>query len=384
MSAPAEICDTCGKTITDEDLETGSAVSLLGKSYCSTCKSEAIKDISLEDLAGAPTAIRPPGAKPADAQKPASKAASAPSPAKSPADKPASPVKTGAGVEVIRLDLLKPPAAADTPRTMLAPPSATPPPERGRRAPTKRIQKVQAPSKTPLLIALGSVCLVVAIAILVLPKGGGAPKHVPETSPDPSGKTPKIDPSESREARAQKAFARVQQLALQSGTPPEELLKAAEAVRPDCRGTPYESKLEEIRKKAQQDVEEAKAAALLKPLMDELRAAVAADPKFAKYGDREEKFRQAKELALKSGSAKVAEITEFRQDYTRRYEMAAEPYGREIGEAAQILLDEKRYDDALAKIETFPRELRQSGAWKGVERIRQEIERQKKLFPQKK
>ena len=70
MSAPAEICDTCGKTITDEDLETGSAIAVLGKSHCPACKAEAMKEISLEDLAKPSAPPRPPGATPRPADGP--------------------------------------------------------------------------------------------------------------------------------------------------------------------------------------------------------------------------------------------------------------------------------------------------------------------------
>jgi hypothetical protein len=292
-------------------------------------------------------------------------------------------------VEVIRLDLPRMPIPDATQKTVV---DTTPRPVPGatpktmvasagdRRRPATR--RAKTPSKTPLLVALGAVSLVVAITIIVFPKGDGAAKK--STGENPTGKSPKADPLESREAKAEKAFAKVDELSRMPGTSPEDRLAAIERARPDCRGTPFESKLEDLRKSAQREKEEAEAAKLLQPLLDKLLKDVASDPKFTRYAELEEKFRQAKELALKSGSAKLAEVTELRRVYTHRYEMAAEPYGREIGEAAQILLDEKRYDDAMAKIETFPRELRQSGAWRGVERIRQEIERQKKLFPPKK
>ena len=51
--------------------------------------------------------------------------------------------------------------------------------------------------------------------------------------------------------------------------------------------------------------------------------------------------------------------------------------------AATILRGEDRFDDALARIETFPRELRQSGAWRSLERLKQQIEQAKKSAPKK-
>src|SRR5206468_4717643 len=95
MSAPAEICDTCGKTITDEDLETGSAIAVLGKSYCPACKAEAMKEISLEDLAKPSASPRPAGS------------------TSRPADVPSKPSDHGPGKSPTRP----------------APPSASPPPK---------------------------------------------------------------------------------------------------------------------------------------------------------------------------------------------------------------------------------------------------------------
>ena len=86
----------------------------------------------------------------------------------------------------------------------------------------------------------------------------------------------------------------------------------------------------------------------------------------------------------KTGSSKMAEIRAIQTDYNGKYEKLAEPYYTEINEAAIQLAEEKRYDDALRKINTFPQPLRLSRAWVNLEKLKQDIERRRKDAPPKK
>jgi hypothetical protein len=161
-------------------------------------------------------------------------------------------------------------------------------------------------------------------------------------------------------------------------------MAAIERAVPDCRGSRYEAELEKLRNSAIRDRDQTEAVRGLQPLLDELRKAVSADTTFARFGEIQDKFQKARELASRSASPKVGEINQLQQDYAGRYEKAAEPHLKDIEFSAQVLADDRRYDDALAKIETFPKELRQSGAWRSLDTLKKEIERKKKLFPPKK
>lgn len=357
MSAPAEICDTCGKMITDEDLETGSAISVLGKSYCVACKEQAMKDISLDDLAGPPVAR------------------TAPLPASTP--KPAPP--KGGGVEIIRLEAPKdlPPQA--TPRTVVAPPRSS-----QRRAPGR-----PTGSKTALLFAGAAVGIgvILAVILLVSSGGGGAAKKDPgptSSSTKPSPPLPAPPTTDTREEKAEEAYRKAITVSRRSESSFEEIMAALDRAIPDCRGTKYEAELEKLRAGAIRDKDQMEAVRGLQPLLDDLRKSVAADTTFARFGEIQEKFQKARELASRSASTRVGEINQLQQDYAGRYEKAAEPHLKEIEFAAQVLSDDRRYDDALAKIETFPKEFRQSGAWRSLDNLKKEIERKKKLFPPKK
>jgi hypothetical protein len=358
MSGPAEICDSCGKTISDEELETGSAISILGRSYCPGCKAQAVQDISIEDLA-APA----PGAKPSPAVPPPPLGKPAPRPAPPPARSDANTLKA---------EPRKSAAPEETPRTVMA------------AAVRRRTSPRRGPK--PEVLALGGVGLLAAILIVLLvTRGGSPPGDLPGRSgPEKGSNPPPVDPAAAHLAKAEQTYLKTLRLVGQPAAGFEEIFAALDRAAADCAGTPYEAKLAQIRSQKLVEKEVADAEKTLKPLVDELRAGVAADPKFARFAELSEKLQKARELALQGVPGRVPEINQLRQDYVGRYERAAEPHALEIEQTAQVLADERRYDDAIAKIETFPRDLRLSSAWKNLDRLRQEIERRKKLFPPKK
>jgi hypothetical protein len=173
------------------------------------------------------------------------------------------------------------------------------------------------------------------------------------------------------------AFLRVQELT-GTGASGDVILAAVEKARPTCKGTAYEKPLETIATKAQRDKEAEDSARELAPLIDELKGAVATDSEFKRYSELQPKFQLAVETAAKSGSNRVTEIRALQSDYNSRYEKLAEPYAAEIREAAQSLADERRYDDAIRKIDTFPQQFRNSGTWATLLKLRQDIEKRKK------
>jgi hypothetical protein len=331
---PARIvpCDSCGSPIPDADLESGQAVTLLGKRYCLGCKAEAIQHVSLEDLSGAPPV-------------PVRKAATA---AKSPGPKP----------------------------TPVPPPPAAPRGER-KLAARKPASAAAAPSRAPLVATVAGIALLLCaggafLAFRESPPAPSSPARGPMTS------APASVPAASPEAKAREAFLLVQELAGRSGTSSEVILAAGEKARASCKGSAFEKPLDSIIAKAQRDNAAEVSARELSPLIDELKGAVATDFEFKRYSELQPRFLLAIETAAKSGSPRVSEIRVLQNDYNARYEKLAEPYYNEIHEAAVALAAEHRYDDALRKIETFPQKLRNSGSWATLQKLRQDIERMKK------
>jgi hypothetical protein len=347
MSARIVPCDSCGSPIRDSELESGQAVTLLGKKYCSGCKAEAIQSVSLDQLSGTAPAVPP-------AAPPAKKAAAAPKPAVS-RSAPARPAPVPAA----------PPAPA--------------PSKAERKAPARRpaTPAAAAPSRMPLIAGLaGVVILLVAAAAYFVLRDTSAPvsttTRTPAAGPAPSA------PGPAPEAKAREAFLQVQELAGRAGTSSEVILAAAEKARGVCKGTAFEKPLDGILTKAQRDKESEDAARDLAPLIDELKGAVATDSEFKRYSELQPKFQLAIETAAKSASPRVNDIRSLQNDYNTRYEKLAEPYYTDIHEAAVALADERRYDDAIRKIETFPQQFRNSGTWATLVKLRQDIERRKK------
>jgi hypothetical protein len=346
MAASVIPCDSCGSPISDSDLESGAAITLLGRRYCTSCKTEAIQNVSLEELADKP--------------------APRPAPSKAP---PRPPVASASRAPVKPPE--PPPAPARSEKKLV--------PKRATSAPT-------APSRAPLLIGIAALVVVLVIVggIVAFRGGPSAPPGHGSTDPGPSSKKTPAPPGQDRETQAAEAYAKVELLTRRAGVSVELILAAVEKARPACRGTEWEKRLEELRSKAAREKETEDAARDLSPLVDELKGAVATDPEFKRYAELQPKFQLALEMAGKTAAARMPEIRALQKEYNGRYERTAEPFYNEINEAATSLSEERRYDDALKRIDTFPQYLRHSGAWLSLEQLKKDIERRRKQLPPKK
>jgi hypothetical protein len=354
MTAPVIPCDSCGSPIPDSDLETGNAISLLGKRYCAACKTEAVQSVSLDDLGAKPAVTRPPGPKPA--------------PRPAPKPPPKAPPPTPGPAPALAKAAAGEPARADR-----------------KAAPRRPAPAAKPPNRAPLLIA-GAAALVVAVVAAVLVFRGGSTSQSETNGPVKPGTSPGSNPNRpapDRETQARNAFAKVEEITRRAGVSWDLVIAAADKAKPDCRGTEWEKRLEEIRSHAAHEKDTEDAARDLTPLVDELKGAVATDPEFKRYAELQPKFQLALEMAGKTSPAKMPEIRALREGYNRKYEKLAEPHYDRIHEAATSLAEERRYDDALRQIDSFPQNLRQSGAWMTLDKLRQDIERRKKSQPKK-
>ena len=345
MSAPAARCATCAAAVPHEALETGAAILLLGKAYCPSCKGAAAREVSLDDLAT-------PGAASFQVSRP-----------------PPLPPERGTA----------PPPKAPPPR----PPTSSKPPARERAAPATRVlPRVAAKSNKPFLIG-GAVlaALVVAGAAIALRPGPRTPD--PAGPKPPETRLPVTPSSADPEARAKEAFAAVEPLLRRGDVELGRVLAAIDAARPACKGTSYAARLDEARVKVLAERDKAEAGKGFDPLFEELKKGVADDPEFRRYLELLPKFQKARELAASAGPAAVSSLNALQQDYSGRYEKEAEPHYQRIQAAAEQLASEKRYDDALKFIDSFPKELRGSGAWRALERLKEQIEKDKKFSPKK-
>jgi len=348
MAAPALPCDSCGSPISDSDLECGQAITMLGKRYCGACKTEAIQSVSLDDLSG-----KSPAAEAAPVRKPAARASvPAPRPAVSAARPDPAPVR------------------------------------RENRPIPKKSAPAAPPSRTPLIAAAAGVAVVLLVGGFFAIRGSATPEKAvpaPGTPAPPATKAPAppaTAPDRDRQARA--AYDKVEEISRRAGTSPDLLLAAIDQARPACKDTEWEKRLENLAARTRTAKESEDSAKELSPLIDELKGAVATDAEFKRYSELQPKFQLAIETASRTGSPRITEIRALQRDYNSRYEKLAEPFYAEISETANALAEERRYDDALRKIETFPQQYRNSGSWTVLAKLKQDIERRKKQLPPKK
>jgi hypothetical protein len=352
MAAPALPCDSCGSPISDSDLESGQAITLLGKRYCGGCKAEAIQSVSLDDLSG-----KSPATETAPARKPAARAA--------------------------------------VPAPRLAVSAARPDPapaRRENRAIPKKPAVAAPPSRTPLIAAGAGITAVLLVAAFFIFKSPATPEKAvpapgtpaPPTTKAPSPPSPSPTSALDRDAQARAAYDKVEEISRRAGTSLDLLLSAIDHARPACKDTEWERRLEDLAARTRKAKESEDSAKELSPLIDELKGAVATDAEFKRYSELQPKFQLAIETASRTGSPRITEIRSLQRDYNSRYEKLAEPFYAEISETANALAEERRYDDALRKIETFPQQYRNSGSWTVLAKLKQDIERRKKQLPPKK
>ncbi|RPH36778.1 MAG: hypothetical protein EHM91_15680, partial [Planctomycetota bacterium] len=172
MAAPVSPCDSCGSPIPDSDLETGAAIILLSKRYCSGCKTEAMQSVSLDDL-GPKAKSAPPAAIPPQARRPAPPKAPSPSPAPAVKPPPAGPAKAR-GPE---------PSPAKPVEAKGAEPAARP--ERKAMPARRPAASAPAASRKPLVIAGIAVAILGIVGAVFFLRGGPAPAD--------SGKPPTKD-----------------------------------------------------------------------------------------------------------------------------------------------------------------------------------------------
>jgi hypothetical protein len=360
MSASDVRCASCAAPVLDEALETGAAILLLGKAYCPSCKGAAARGVSLDDLSTPGPAAFDRSPKP-----PPKRLPPPPKPAAAKADRADAPTLR----ETPDAPLARPAAEAVPGRPKAERPTRVPPPRRA------------AASKTPLLLAGLALAALAAAGLFFLLRPGPRPSTAgaPPPKADPAAVSTSADP----ETRGKEAFAAIEVLLRRGDVDLDRVLAAIDAARPACKGSSYAAKLDEVRVKVLADREKAEAARAFEPLFEELKKAVADDPEFRRYTELQPKFQKARELAGRHSPAAVSTLAALQQDYSGRYEKEAQPHYDRIQPAAEQLAQEKRYDDALKFIDSFPAHLRASGAWRGLAQLKDRVERDRKLAPKK-
>jgi hypothetical protein len=323
-------CSLCGARILEKDLASGRAFTLLDKVFCAGCRDQAFSEAGAEE---------------------------APEPAKVSA--PARPV-SGTRQPVVARRPSAPAAGAATSRT-----------------PTGHHPVLRRRNYTPLYIGsgVGLIGLIAFIAILM--SSGTKPGPNPDGTPEGNGGGPKtpVGPKTPKPADlAAKKLAELHKFA--AGTNDAAAI-VAEALKAGAlfKGTPSE----ELYRAFVQKWERAKADQAGDKEIDDLlakaKAIIAADPDFKRYGEVIEYFQRAKELALASGSVKMADVENLRRSVEEPYEARAAEWLVEPMKYARQLVDEGDFKSAIKVLKKFPDHFRYSKAWKEAARVIEDCEK---------
>ncbi|MBI2930322.1 MAG: hypothetical protein HYY16_01610 [Planctomycetes bacterium] len=320
MGQEAIYCNLCHIRIQQKDLLQGRALTLLDKTFCHQCKEKAFAEIRTGSGPG-------PGPQP------------------------------NVGLEPTTDEPLAPPPGQRQPRPYVG-------------------RKRQNP--LPLYVG-GTVGFLAITALLILlisqaqhtpkppaPTGNGNTSSFDPTSSDPD---PTSDPAANAALKELEDFA-------SSGAGPDEVLQKCDALANKLRGTRHERRWLEIRQRHEEKRQQSTNERELHKRLKQIEAAIAADPDYANFDQISEDIKLAYNFAGEKVPELQPDVKELERKYVDPYEEEAAKWSDGAnGDWIRTLAQEGRYKDAIAKIETFPKKLRQSKVWKQLERQKKDYEK---------
>jgi len=321
-------CSLCGARILEKDLASGRAFTLLDKVFCAGCRDQAFSDAGAEDPP-APAAVSAPALKGSGAH-------------------PAGPARPVSGMR--QPAVAKRPAAAATP---------------GHHPVLRR------KNNTPLYISSGVGVVGLIVLFIIIMSSGSKPAPGPGGSPADDGGGVKSGPGTKAPTPAQLAGREMAELQKFAAATPDAAAVLARALKSESiiKGTPSE----EVYRAFLQKWERAKADQAADKEIDDLLAKakviIAADPEFKRYGEVIEHLQRAKELALESGSVKMADVENLRRSVEEPYEAKSAEWLAEPMKYARQLVDEGDSKSAIRD------HYRYSKAWKESARVIEDCEK---------
>lgn len=315
-------CEGCGERILEEEFVKGRAVTILDKNYCGTCKGAAVRNLSLGDAF------------------------------EDEAVKPSAPVRKVKSPLPVRMVRKSSGVAATIPREKARP----------------VVRPVPKFSTRKVAVAGAAAVVGILFLVLMLPRGESPSLEAP------AGESPKG----STVSAADRAYREVRKIIEESPDQTEKILVRIEAALGPCRGTAHGQTLLDLQQKYQKELQTKKTLAELEPLLTDVKTIAATDSAFTRGEEFAAKAQKARDLIMRHSPGRVAELKKAENDYGRRREEAAqEPFERIYGLAEQ-LRKEGRIEDAVATLQQFPPELRDTNRWLTLENILRQIEADKK------
>jgi hypothetical protein len=108
--------------------------------------------------------------------------------------------------------------------------------------------------------------------------------------------------------------------------------------------------------------------------LESLRVLLADEAAYVRHEEVARELSAARDVLSRHAPDRLSELLKLESAYRARCESAAEALHDEYLETATVLSDEGRFDDALAKLETFPKGLRQTKTWNSLQGLQRQIE----------
>ncbi len=243
-----------------------------------------------------------------------------------------------------------------------------------------------APSRTPLLVVGTVGGFVLAVLVLIVLTSGGrrsSPRPVPAPEPPRAAASNPVPPPPPVEDRAPRAMKKLQEFASTSQDPEAILLRCDEA-RPLLKGTPFEAKFLEIEGRALEARKAKGNAARLDNFLAQIRDLREQDKTFVR---KEEILRMLRSAADMAG-ARRAEAEQAIAEYGKAFEEAAAQAAEAARSEAVKLAGEKKFPEALARIDGYPESFRKTPHAAPLAALREELakkmpewEAERKLWP---
>ncbi|MDP6957917.1 MAG: hypothetical protein QF645_03795 [Planctomycetota bacterium] len=310
-------CEICGDRILEQEFEKGRAITVLNKNYCFNCKEEAVKNITMEDVADEEPEIQ---------QAPPRR--STPSRAMA---------RKGTGVTRKR-------------------PAHTPPIH----VPQKK------PSNAPLLIGGGVGLVATIVLIVIIASGGNDPAPANPNNPTSNNNTNNNTGTTHKASTAEKDWNELQELiaTVEKSRDYDKVLNKIRKIETSLRGSRWQveaARLKtEYRKKKREKTEGQAAEQAFAAVKNDL----ASDSEYLRYNEILQKLGDALRKAP-PGSMISAEIVKARNEYKAKYEGVASQKYNEIIQRVNVHIDSEEYKPAIKIIDHFfPKVYRNSRIWK--------------------
>ncbi len=307
-------CQVCGERILEQDLDAGKAVSAAGHNYCSKCRDQA----------------------------------------------PA---------EVLRA------AAPATPKRAPAPPSTR------IERPLPAHHHAPAPAKSNNGIIIGAVVGVVVLILLVAVfamSGGGAPtKPTPDkggstANPGPKTATNEASVTQTDPAKAARdTFDKLRAYSIEKQNDPGAVVARIQEDLPKLTGSAFYVEAEMLLREHQRAIDQRKVQKIVDELIEKIALTEKSDPDFNSRTKVERWIAETRPLC--TDGVQGSRLDEAERAYRNRFEAAATARAGEILDRAAKLQREKKYDDALRELDSYPMSFDGTQGRRDIDRMREEV-----------